>query len=110
MADVETAIAAVFCQLGSTVTCFGEARTAQSCERAGERTNYVFVSILTGRMECRSAVVDACLLQCQGELIVIAMSPLVFLLAGAPLCGLLLPVLYVVPVSAKNRAESLAEG
>ena len=68
MVDVETAIAAVFSQLGSTVTCFGEARTAQSCERAGERTNYVFVSILTGRMECRSAVLDASLLQCQGEL------------------------------------------
>ena len=65
MVDVETAIEAVFCQLGSTVTCFGETRTARSCERAGERTN---VSILTGRMECCSAVVDASLLQCQGEL------------------------------------------
>ena len=105
MVDIETEIAAVFCQLGSTVTCFDEARTARSRERAGERTNYVFVSILMGRMECRSALVDACLLQCQGELTVIAMSPLVFLFAGAPLCGLLLPGLFVLPVSAKNRGE-----
>ena len=35
-----------------------------------------FVSIPTGRMEWRSAVVDACLLQCQGELIVVVMNPL----------------------------------
>ena len=49
---------------------------------------FEFVSIPTGRMECRSAVVDACLLQCQGELIVIVMNPLkVFMLPGALLRG-----------------------
>ena len=63
-----------------------------------------FVPIPTGTMECRSAVVDACLLQgqgelivvvvdaCllqgQGELIVVVMNPLkVFTLPGAPLRG-----------------------
>ena len=47
-----------------------------------------FVSIPTGTMECRSAVVDACLLQCQGELTVVVMNPLkVFTLPGAPLRG-----------------------
>ena len=45
-----------------------------------------FVSIPTGTMEWRSAVVDACLLQCQGELIVVVMNPLtVFMLPGAAL-------------------------
>ena len=47
-----------------------------------------FVPIPTGTMECRSAVVDACLLQGQGELIVVVMNPLkVFTLPGAPLRG-----------------------
>ena len=47
-----------------------------------------FVWIPTGTMECRctGVRVDACLLQCQGELIVVAMNPLqVFMLPGAPL-------------------------
>ena len=49
---------------------------------------FEFLSIPTGTMECRSAVVDACLLQCQGELTVVVMNPLkVFTLPGAPLRG-----------------------
>ena len=44
-----------------------------------------FVSIPTG---FRSAVVDACLLQCEGKLIVVVVNPLkVFMLAGVPLRG-----------------------
>ena len=45
-----------------------------------------FVSIPAGRME--STVVDACLLQCQGELVVVVMNPLkVFMLPGVPIRG-----------------------
>ena len=53
-----------FCQLGLTVTSYSEVGTARSRERAGEMTNdawFEFVSIPTGRMECRSAVYSGCL-------------------------------------------------
>ena len=73
------------------VTSYGEVGTARSREELVKGQTdawFEFCIDSTGTMECRSAVVDACLLQGQGELIVVVMNPLkVFTLPGAPLRG-----------------------